>query len=372
MKVHCVRGNHGRSLSEDTEILTENGWKTYKTINKNDIIATYNIEKDKVEWQLIQDINIYNYSGKMFHGKHKSLDFKVTPEHNMVEYDRKNSIHTLRKVEEIWDKKDNVIFSLSAKSYNLDYPISDDWLRLFGWLLTDANYFKSKDKNFIDTNIYQSKLEYINEIENLLTILNIPFSEHHRQRDIKEICGKVLKNKPKEGYSFRILASNEKDNILKLLQDRKIIPHWMYNLSDRQVSILLETITKADGTLRKAGRGRSDGYASKQEEIGIYKNKEFLDQLQALLVTHDIPSNIRKDNRGGYVLSIRNSKNVWLTKNNKQLVNYNGIAWCVTVPNHTIFTRRNGKVLIVGNSGRFSDETSNWDIALYEACRIAT
>lgn len=70
-------------MDEATEILTGEDWKTYDKLKIGEIVATYNIEKDLIEYQPVKDVKIYDYDG--FWGN-SALDILMTPNHrNVVE-----------------------------------------------------------------------------------------------------------------------------------------------------------------------------------------------------------------------------------------------------------------------------------------------
>jgi len=103
-KIHC--------LTMDHEVLTDNGWKFYHNIHKNDKIATLkngNIVYDKP----IKLLYYPNFKGDIYHVKSEHLNLRVTAEHRM--YVSKDGINfTLEKICDIINK------SLLYKSYDSD------------------------------------------------------------------------------------------------------------------------------------------------------------------------------------------------------------------------------------------------------------
>jgi len=71
-------------LSEDTEILTQKGWKTYKEIRKGDIIKTFNIEKGIIEDKRVQSVFKRKYRGTMYNLKNRIQDQLISPRHKVV------------------------------------------------------------------------------------------------------------------------------------------------------------------------------------------------------------------------------------------------------------------------------------------------
>lgn len=69
--------------SEDTETLTENGWKYYWEIGENEKIATFNPETQAIEYHVPNSFHLYPYKGEMKHFSSKQVDVLVTPDHDM-------------------------------------------------------------------------------------------------------------------------------------------------------------------------------------------------------------------------------------------------------------------------------------------------
>lgn len=81
-------------LSEDTEILTENGWKKYNKIKKDDLVFAYDREYErKIVVEPIKEIYIYDYDEEAYHikdtwwyesDKLKQTDHIVSKNHNII------------------------------------------------------------------------------------------------------------------------------------------------------------------------------------------------------------------------------------------------------------------------------------------------
>lgn len=71
-------------LDDKSKILTKNGFRGIDEIAKGDIIATYNKEKDCMEYQPCNDVFKFDYSGEMVCFKNDNVDLMVTPEHRCL------------------------------------------------------------------------------------------------------------------------------------------------------------------------------------------------------------------------------------------------------------------------------------------------
>jgi len=350
-----VRGNHGRCFDKETKLLTINGYKSYDTIKEGDLIPTWNIEKNKLEIKPINKIEIFRKEPNMMVIEDKHRNLSVTPDHEMLVYDYKYRIHK-HPASEALTKYQEIPHYIKSKKKDKS-NISDNKLRLLGWILTDGGIDK-----YGYISIYQSKEINIPDIKFLLDSLNISYKEHIRQRNIKSICGRLLLKPPKPEHCFKI-HTKDSHNLTKILPT-KYIQSWMFKLSDRQVKVLLDTMIRGDGNI-KQNLIQKNGIKRQQEAV-IWGNKEFLELLQGLLVTHGIPCTVNKQTtRNHYYLQIKRSENYFIEPKTIKTVAYNDIAWCVNVDNHTVFTQRKGKPLVSGNTGKDTDVASNWDVMIY-------
>ncbi len=302
----------------------------------------------------------------------KSFDMDVSLDHDVLTRRRKTNTNTFVKMKanKFLEKDRTGRYKIPncCLSNNEDYDINDDLLRLLGWCMTDG-FFCPRSCNI---HIYQSKINYLTEIEELLNKLNLKYSITFRNRKIKKICGKTVKTVLPSG-TFIIHSCDLLKKVREILPTRESIPDWMYQLSDRQVKLLLNTIVKGDGSFRKRRKCR-DGYYRKAGMDVVWGKKEFLFSLAGLLVTHNIPCSVnlykRKDSDNkNYYLQIKKSKNYSLDARYVNKKEYNDIIWCVTTDNGIISViSENGKPYLTGNcapSG-IEKEYVNWDLICYK------
>lgn len=357
-----ARGNHGRyCLSEDSEILTADGWKGRTEISEEDYAATYNNKLSVVEWQKIQGVVSFPHSGQMISIDTKQVSVLATTEHRFL---HKSNAPRHKRIlpwgiktgKQILDDWAQFVLPCAAKSGLPDYPISDSWLCLLGWLITDGSYSNN------EINIYQSKPVNLPKIRKALGELGISFSETSRDaRGEINICGRATRGNYRQ-LKFHI-NNSERDLILALLPIKNRIPKWMWKLSDRQVEVLLDTLIDGDGTRWKEPR-RSNCQM-------VFGKKALLDDIQSLLVTHGLRVISSESRPGQHTLSITKKRPyAVIRKGTSRLSVYNGTVWCIQTPNETIITRRNGRVTITGNSKEANPKT-NWDSMFYKSLALS-
>ncbi|HDN05646.1 MAG TPA: ribonucleoside triphosphate reductase, partial [Candidatus Bathyarchaeota archaeon] len=71
-------------LSEDTKILTPDGWKSYDQVKVGDIIYTFNLETHEIEMKTVKDIFVRKYQGKMYNLRNRTQNQLVSPHHRVV------------------------------------------------------------------------------------------------------------------------------------------------------------------------------------------------------------------------------------------------------------------------------------------------
>ncbi|MEK6883884.1 MAG: nucleotidyltransferase domain-containing protein, partial [Nanoarchaeota archaeon] len=157
--------------SDDTEFLTENGWKKYENVSENDKLATVFVNWDgnyknmghrrnlTLEYQKYQDKFEGNYTGNMYNFIGHHLDVLVTPNHNMLyrEYSRKNDVVLTELIlSESASMPDCFEFlnhiesnprNFSDLEFFKDIKISrSQYLSLMGWFLSDGTFCFKRGK----------------------------------------------------------------------------------------------------------------------------------------------------------------------------------------------------------------------------------
>lgn len=401
--------SRGHCLSSDTEILTSDGWKTYDLVNDNDIVLTFNTEKEVSEWQQITNKFIYeNKYDTMIQCETPSINYCVTNDHTILKGSKRNkdikiqhhvktykspqkyglskgiywkygkynvqvkncgkmfydecfdSLEEAKKVyEEVksnikksfnrWDKIKAkevldikvIEYPLAGKSDLKDFPLSDDYIRLLGWLIAEGHF-----RNNGAVQLFQ-RWENKDVIGNLLSNLNINYSIYRgKQAGRQFTCpysGRIYTTKV-DIATFYIKIKNA--IYIRQLINKKEIPAFAFLFSDRQFELFLDALVQGDGCW------------SKSKNAGSYytSNNKLADTLQALCVSHGWRA-YKRIRKSGIVINFYNKSTVVIHSNNKKqkLIPYSNvkatnIVWCVSVPNETIMTRRKGKACFLGNS----------------------
>jgi DNA modification methylase len=85
----------------NTEVLTDNGFKLFKNIGKNDKIATLNQQTFHLEYQKPVRFFKQKYNGNMIHFNGRSISLLVTPNHNMFLRETHKKKYMIMKADEM-------------------------------------------------------------------------------------------------------------------------------------------------------------------------------------------------------------------------------------------------------------------------------
>jgi UDP-glucuronate decarboxylase len=335
-------------FSEDTEVLTRDGWKFFRDIKTEDEIMT--ISKEGIlEYQKPIEIISEKYVGDMIKFQNTKIDLLVTPNHRMYVRERgSREFNLIPAFESIrWEraemqKKGNWIGKeekyfylppvLNNKVGNINKIKMDDWLEFLGYYITKGcvHVRKRGDKKYL-ANRYSVLIaqdrkdkERWNKIRACLERLPFRFydSDDHQFR----ICNKQLAL-----YLKRLGDSGE-----------RFIPTEFKNLSKRQLRILFDSLMLGDES------GKCDAFYSSSHRL--------TGDMHELLLKLGISGNIafkdkRKENPVYQIQILTDEKKDFLTPQypRRTIERYDGLVYCVNVPNHVIFVRRNGKTLFCGN-----------------------
>jgi hypothetical protein len=325
-----LRGNHD-CLDTETELCTKRGWVKYNEIRKIDEVLGID-ENGIAKWQPILNI-IIKKSNYLNYYENSRLSMSITNGHRIL-YKDKNEY----KYIECKDLKycDRLNIPLAATSLNQtdDISLLDKEIKLVAWILTDGHI----DKNGYIT-IYQSKEENIEYLRDLLSTLNLQFTEYVRQRE-----GAVIGNKRikviRKAHEFKILAKDSKKITKKLISTKEYIPQYISSLSNRQLILFLNEIIRGDGSK----------YKNKNNFI-LYGTEKFLSSIQFYFNCVGLATNLKKSKRGDFILNISKNIKTQIRQDINKIAKIKGDfkVWCLQTTTTNFLVRREGKSYFTGN-----------------------
>ena len=346
-------------FSDDTEVLTKSGWKFFSNLTINDWIITLNSD-GFVEYQIPTEIIKERYYGELIKFTNTKIDLIVTPNHKMYVKQRNSrkfglieSFESIRWERSellksgIWIGEEKPFFYLplvkNAKTEQHEKINMDVWLEFFGYFITEGSTYFNKKESVIKNKTYKN---------GAYTVLISQSKKHPKKRNKIRECLKKLGFKfYEENAQFRILSKQLFSYLRQFGKSRqKYVPRELLMLSKRQLRILFDAMMLGDGS--------SDGrkYYSSSEHL--------LDNVQEILLKLGMAGTISTKDKS------RDTKMVFILTDNfkdfltplypkRKVEKYNGYVYCVNVPNHVIYVRRNGKSLWCGNcydeAKRFSE-----------------
>lgn len=356
-------------VDEETEALTTDGWRRYDQLYNGQLILTKNCNTGILEWQPIENINIYpDYQGDLYSFEGKTFSALTNGKHRwLCNHDSKpGSKAEFLTTEELYNSKIvRPIHRTGEYNGNRKKVLDDDLVYLLGIILTDGHlrYYRDKTKPRYGKPWYalitQSKEKNIPLIQSSIDKLDNRFTYIHK------VYGK------KHVWKFNKDFADYLDTIIP---NKKLNMSLIHSLTKSQIRLLLDGMILGDGC--------------KHGTRILTSSIEQANLIQVLVVMAGYYSNILiNDNRGihisnkikrgkiitkniSYLVTIGESKYFHHRSTRginhiKKLSNQKQLIWCPTVKNGTWVCRRKGKTYITGNSTNMPCQSAASDMALF-------
>ncbi len=372
-----------------TEVLTNNGWKKISDVKEEDEICTLNLNKDTIEFQKPIKIFKYKHQGKMYRLKTKRVDLLVTPNHKLLisKCDfRKPAKFFLKEAELLFNKskrfkkdgswigRDIEYFKLpevkikhgskfysGTRSKNEEKFLMMKWLKFFGYWVADGWTTKGDGGNY-GTYLASKDEKVISEMRKILE----EFRYHVYQYKNKGL--ETLRVRDFQLFSYLKQFGKAAE---------KFIPQEIKSLNKELLEIFFEYYIRGDGhRYGRTGKGLSATTISKRlrddlQEIALKLGMSAYYKLHRKKGSQI--TSLPKADLKGYKQS-EDSWNIYFIRKNIHTVmpstlkkwgyeeswgEYDGLVYCLEVPNHIIYIRRNGIPVWCGNS----DPEMNWHLS---------
>jgi hypothetical protein len=355
--------------SEDTEILTDTGWKFFPDLKLDDLVCTRSDKSDIIEYQSPTDYIAQIYKGKMIliSNRDKDIECLVTPNHGVWRTDRHGRGLFKEQADSLTDKgyiprtgtwKGESPEYFFLPEYRHEW-FSGQWGKIYKekncptlkipirpWLQFMALYLSDGSMGNKDYVVQISQWDKKSEYKKILS--QLPF-------DITDFDGGLRINSIQLGTYMSQFG----------LYDKKFVPMWIKQLNPELLSLFLDTYIIADGNVHKGQRQY------------FTTSKQLADDLQEIAFKAGRLSNIRKGNLAGTLMTAkgktykRNFDGLIIAERPKQIrywfetqsrkylyiteQDYDGFVHDVTVPNGIIYVRRNGKPFWSSNCRRMGN-----------------
>ena len=370
--------------SDDTEFLTDSGWKKYDFIFRNDKLATIKVDNlpyrfnatkrncyikpFEMEYQNFLERFEGLYSGVMYNLIGNHIDSLVTPNHRLLfrSVEKNTAVEGPWVLEEASLLPNSFDFLKVIKSKNKlyenpiqlkDLPIKDtQFMALMGWYLSDGCILKNG-----------AKVKSIRISQKKGGRLHWHMSRFYSSVKNRMTCGLYIYNRKPNDLSPKDIEEvvlNITDKIIreKIYREcgdlkNKRIPRWVFTLSKRLKEFLFDALILGDGTVRNT---------SLKSLIYYTTLKGLADDVQELALSCGWETSLY----GPYkqIKEIGNKKkeiDMYQIHVNKNVTQFHRLCRskdinkvdvkdlrivCFSVPNRTLITRRNGQISFHGNS----------------------
>ncbi len=376
----------------DVEVLTRRGWLRFEDTYEDDEFASRS-ESGTFEWQKPTSFIKKKHRGELVHFTGRTTDILVTPNHNMLAAPATSSLYKATTPACTWTpekghgnpgKPRDIRYSfvpadeLEANLGNRVYPATSSWLAedlptfhleiprnypqnrfdQFEFDCSGDDFFAFMGMWLAEGSVCECEVRPKNQRSAYLA-RSIDISQLESSKGFN-LFGALLKRI--RGVHFRYnkkTFSFQNRALFDYLKQfghavEKFIPDIIKDGSERQIRIFLEYFTLGDGHYRK--------HKPKTLENAAFTtgSRRLADDLQELCQKAGLSASIRPhDSKGGKIrgrainaskgfrVYVRASERVLYRK--AERIPYSGPVYCVDVPNHTLYVRRNGYPMWCGN-----------------------
>ena len=359
--VDCVvvlRATKSRALyclDEQTEVLTRDGWKTDVEVGEEVLAFDKKTGETrfvpalaKVRRRLEPDEFFCSIKGQ-------SSDIRVTNHHRMIYDHKRRTGWKFKEAQDLARLSDGAYIpacGVTTKSFP-GVPLTDDEIRFIGWAMTDGYINKSNNQIVITQSKHQP---WCKDIQDCIDGCNLKYGKHEvtggtqfNETSPRIIWG-ISKGKPRGTHKDRRGWGYLDGYVSKDLSPK------LYDMTERQFDILIETIHKADGA-KQIGQP----WTRRSYHIGK-GNKTFIERLQIMAIQRGYRANVSVEKAGVnnrksdfYMLHLKKTEFIKVGSTSGNHATWtlephtDEMCWCVENELGTLVTRRNGKVAIVGN-----------------------
>lgn len=351
-----------RCYDDQTEFLTQRGWKFGKDVLDSDILCTFNKESHTWSWEP-QSEPFYrkHYKGIMYGGRTRLADFLVTPGHKVwARTDCKESRFKETTIDAIFGKR--YLLPCAAQRAcpveSSDFELPDipfegkhykdrgkrvvfeagDWAEFLGWYLAEGSTRCKKPEYGVQiSQDIKTHPENVKRIKDLLTRLGMQFYYNPDNMQF-HISGKRLAlylsqfGKCYENYA----------------------PDWLFQQPDAVLRRFMDALFAGDGSHMQFKNEYGVDVSTKSIKL---TSEHLIDQVHIIccmlgLAANKYPVKVRAGDRPMWRIGIStvNKTSRYFRGDDWYTVEYDGMTYCPTVPSGYVLTRRNGKVIYMGNT----------------------
>lgn len=330
--IHC--------LTEDTEILTENGWQNYNQFieNEAEYCFSLNTETGKLEKTKINFLVNQEYNGLLYCNTGKRINYEVTDKHKMwvgslthegkIKFDFRTADNLnkqsyfltcgVKSDGEVIDSKKKILYRI------LMATVADGYILNWSDVSSQVRFHLKKDR----------------KIERLKSLLEEIGSDYKIYIDGEQKTHIIVSKWLSELLTEILNPTRE-------LNCKKVIPNEILNLkSDDLKDLLLEYLF---------WDGRYENYLKNNKNIILCGVQTWnLDMLQAMAALCGFRSYLKDDKGCLDLVLYEGQERVVPESESYSTKEFSGNVWCLNNDNHTLIIRKNGRTMIIGNCGNYA------------------
>jgi phosphoribosylamine-glycine ligase len=316
-------------FTPDSEVLTRSGWKYWPEVTAQDWICT--LEGDIITYRQPSQVVVGDFDGELVGWKSPTLDVLVTPGHNMYVQDD----HYRRPFwfEEAAVSATKTRTVLRGGGRGVGGHFNPPLAALIGAYIADGF---CRDRSIVFGNCPKHKIEAFTEIA-----ADAGYSAHLYGKDLYINSVELVKTVKHLG-----------------LAHEKRVPDEIRLGSQADIEAFLRGYLAGDGSKKPNGTNVSSSTVSRRLaddlmemglKVGYAVSINTRDRREE--PPHNINGVLCYNRSIVYDLSFTKRIKGELRPDNYYKQKYSGKVYCVTVPSHVIYVRRNGKPIWIGQTG---------------------
>jgi hypothetical protein len=347
----------GLCYSDDTEVLTDTGWKLFADVDERvDRVATLNPDGFGLEWVLPNFKIARPYQGDMIEFKGQNFDFCVTPEH-ITPFTHRDTPDKIR-----FASAEGLAGATTAHRYiqlaarRIDgvpmnmFGLSDEtFARFMGWWLSEGCVARPPGRG---NRVSITQIKPAPDLDAMIA-----------SDEWAEIGITWGRDRANWRASFPPAFADYLRQFGKAHD--KFVPLEIKRADPRIVRLFVDAYIAGDGHVRtKVKKDNGTGRRARFERALATVSRRMADDMQELALLLGGASTIRRQKAqtstmrcgrkicsdGVWIVSFKDITRAEILPHHVRRVAYDGMIYCLNVPHHTLYVRRNGRPCWNGNT----------------------
>ena len=347
-------GDKMACFTENTSVLTTNGWKSIKDVSVNDSVAT--LKNREIVYEKPSSVFEYDYEGQMYNLVSQQLDMTVTPNHKLYVKKRDHSEFDLYRADKIfgkrvshkkngeWKAENQEVFTLGNHN---EFPevsyLLKDWCYFLGiWYAEGWATFKSKTTGVVSISV--NKKRVLTKLTEVLQNMNIIFTYNEREEKIHIYNQQLFQH-----FKHQSVGA-----------PHKTLPDYVWDFSKEECRYLLEGLLLGDGSKCKNSISWSYWTSSKKLAEDVQRLALHCGWSANMILPNTmLDGRIITTNFDNYRVAIITTKNEPTVNHGhihqqkiqkEEWIDFKGKVYCIEVSSHVFYVKQNGKPYWSGNS----------------------